>query len=883
MTKPKRARRANVAPSSPAETEAGAASAFPIIGIGASAGGLEALGRFFNNVPVASGMAFVVVQHLDPDRKGMLVELLQRVTAMPVSQAEDRTRIQPDHVYVCPPNRDMSILHGVIHLMEPLERRGLRLPIDFFFRALAEDQQSNSIGVILSGMGSDGTLGLRAIKGKAGASFVQDPASAAFDGMPNSALAAGLADVVAPVEELPAKILNYLRHSLSPREAASVRLAQAESALQKVIVLLRAQTGHDFSLYKPNTLYRRIERRMGIHGIDKIEGYVRFLQTNPSEVTLLFKELLIGVTSFFRDPAAWDEIKERILPERLALTQPGEVLRAWVPACSTGEEAYSLAIVFAEVVGQLQLPHAVSLQIFATDLDADAIEQARSGVFPANIAADVSTERLNRYFTQTERGFRITNAIREMVVFAPQDLIMDPPFTKLDFLCCRNLLIYMTPELQQKMLLLFHYSLKSDGILFLGSAETVGNFSNLFEAVSRNERIYRRLDSVATERTAQIPISTTLRDVPAPALPQAGKETNIQLLAEKLLLARYAPPAVLTNERGEILFINARTGKYLEPAAGKANWNLFSMARPGLDYALSSHFSKAVRQGAPVTISNVAVGTNGGTQLVNVVIEPILPPSLLAGLVLVAFIDVPVPPEVTKSSKPQRRSVTRSPKIEELEEEIERLRIENQAARADMQSAQEELRSTNEEMQSANEEMQSVNEELQSTNEELTTSKEEMQSMNEELQTVNQELQSKVDALLRTNNDMRNLLDSTDIATLFLDDALRVRRFTPHTTQVFRLLEGDVNRPITDITTDLIYPELVEDIKGVVRTLIRVVKEIPTKDGRWFNMRILPYRTMDNIIDGVVLTFTDITIAKKLEAELRMTQLKLKAQIESPK
>jgi two-component system CheB/CheR fusion protein len=440
------------------------------------------LEQFFGHVPAGSGMAFVIVQHLDPTHKGIMSELLQRTTGMKVMQIKDRTLVRPDCVYVIPPNKDMSILHGVLHLLAPAAPRGLRLPIDFFLRSLAQDQQERSIGVILSGMGSDGTLGLRAIKEKAGVVLVQEPATAKFDGMPRSAIDAGLADIVAPVGELPGKIIAYLQSApliaIAKPEAALEDKTQ--SAMDKAIILLRARTGHDFSLYKRNTIYRRIERRMGIHQIPKIADYVRYLQENPQELDLLFKELLIGVTSFFRDPAAWKYLREQALPALIAARSPGQTLRAWVPGCSTGEEAYSLAIAFREMLAQIRAEGDFTLQLFATDLDRDAIDKARQAVYPDNIAAEVSPEQLSRFFSKEERGYRVCKEIREMVIFAPQNLIMDPPFTKLDILSCRNLLIYLAPEMQKKLLPLFYYSLNPGGILFLGNAETIGGFTPRF-------------------------------------------------------------------------------------------------------------------------------------------------------------------------------------------------------------------------------------------------------------------------------------------------------------------------------------------------------------------------------------------------------------------
>ena len=488
-------------------------ASFPIVGIGASAGGLEALERFMGHVPKGSGMAFVIVQHLDPTHKGIMAELLQRATVMPVVQVKDRIRVKPDCVYVIPPNKDMSILHGVLHLLAPIAPRGLRLPIDFFFRSLADDQREHGIGVIFSGMGSDGTLGLRAIKENAGVVFVQEPSSAKFDGMPRSAMDAGLADVVAPVDELPGKIITYFKHvPLLVAKPGVVVDDKAQGALEKVVILLRAQMGHDFSLYKKNTVYRRIERRMGIHQIDKITDYIRYLRENPKELELLFKELLIGVTSFFRDPAAWEQLKNEVIPALVAGRAASQTLRAWVPGCSTGEEAYSLAIVFKEAMDRLKPAKNASLQVFATDLDRDAVDKAREGVFPANIAADVSPERLGHFFVQIERGYQVAKPIREMVIFAPQNVIMDPPFTKLDILSCRNLLIYLTPELQKKLLPIFHYSLNPGGCLFLGNAETIGgNHDDLFTPLPGKSRLYRRSEfALRTEPIDSLPSVSSL-------------------------------------------------------------------------------------------------------------------------------------------------------------------------------------------------------------------------------------------------------------------------------------------------------------------------------------------------------------------------------------
>jgi len=839
---------------------------FPIVGIGASAGGLEAIEQFLRHLPAGSGMACVVVQHLDPTQKGMMVELLQRATTMKVLQVKDRMKVEPDRVYVIPPNQDMSILHGALHLLAPAAPRGLRLPIDFFFRSLADDQRDSSIGVILSGMGSDGTLGVRAIKEHAGAVFVQTPASAKFDAMPRSVIDAGLADIVAPAEELAGKIVAYLAHAPAVKPPDQPLAGKTQSAIEKVCVLLRSQTGHDFSLYKRNTVYRRIERRMGLHHIDNIADYVRLLRESTQETQLLFNELLIGVTSFFRDPAVWDLLRMKIIPEILTARSAGAALRAWVPGCSTGEEAYSLAMVFKEALAQNKTARGFSLQIFGTDLDKSAIDRARQGLYPANIASDVSSEHLRRFFVQAEHGYQVSKEIREMVIFAPQNLIMDPPFTRLDILCCRNLLIYLGPELQKKLLPLFHYSLAPGGVLVLGSAETIGSATDLFAPLDGKARIFRRLDSDLRTTPIDFPISA-LRNRPH-ALEVSQTSTlkappNLQALSEQLLLQRYTPAAVLTNDKGDILFISGRTGKYLEPAAGKANWNIYAMAREGLRYELGAAFQKALREKRTVTQARVRLATERGVQAVDITIEPVQEPEALHGTVIVVFTDV-----ATLDSEPSgkaKRTTTKPAALARREQELRRARDELQTTREQMQTSQEELRS-------ANEEMQSTNEELQSANEELTTSKEEMQSMNEELQTLNQELRVKVDELSRANNDMRNLLDSTDIATLFLDDALNVRRFTPQTVKIIKLIPGDAGRPVTDLASDLIYPGLAEDAREVLRTLVFKEQSIATNDGRWFTVRIMPYRTLDNRIDGVVITLVDITVAKTLEATLRKAQ-----------
>jgi len=834
---------------------------FPVVGIGASAGGLEALIQFLENTPIDSGMAFVIVQHLDPTQKGLLPELLQRSTRMKVAQARDRMAVRPDHVYVIPPNHDLSILHGTLHLLDPAEPRGHRLPIDFFFKSLAADQRENSVGIILSGMGSDGSHGLRAIKEVSGLTLVQDPQTAKFDSMPRSAIELALADFVAPAGDLPGKLLAYRRYLPRISNEQTPPSEKTLSALEKIIILLRAHSGQDFTLYRRNTLHRRVERRMGIHQLGKVDAYVRYLQENPQELGILFKELLIGVTNFFRDPEAWKLLAKHALPALIKSQRSGGTLRAWVAGCSTGEEAYTLAMAFSEVLKKLKVEGTVTLQIYATDLDKDAINKARIGFYPTSITADITPALLARYFVKGPTGYRIHKHIRAMVVFAPHNLIMDPPFTKLDIICCRNLLIYLAPELQRKVIPLFHYSLNTGGVMFLGSAESIGTLGNLFTPIAQKERIFRRnKSSSARSLTLEFPaVYASVSSVSAPAPAPAPR--SLQTLADQLLQFRFAPPAVLVNAQGDILYINGRTGKYLEAAAGKANWNVIAMAREGLRYDLANALQKAAKKKIPVAISSIKTSNEADAFLVDVQVECLQEPKELRGMLLILFSDTPDQQPIGSSANPRKSHAT-TKRQRDLETELRRARVEVQSSREEMQTTQEELKSMNEELQSSNEE-------LQSSNEELTTSKEEMQSLNEELQTVNAELQTKLDELSGTNSDLKNLLNSTDIATVFLDNELRVRRFTEQAKTIIKFIPGDLGRPLTDLASDLLYPELEADAHEVLRTLVFSERSINTRDGRWFTVRVMPYRTMDNHINGVVITLADITAAKKLEARLR--------------
>jgi two-component system CheB/CheR fusion protein len=836
---------------------------FPIVGIGASAGGLEALEQFFENMPENNGMAFVVIQHLDPNYAGILPELLQRTTTMKVIQVTDQLLTKPNHVYVIPRNKSMSILRGYLHLFDPVEIRGLRHPIDFFFHSLANDRKEESIGVVLSGMGSDGSMGLKAIKEQGGIVVIQDPDSSKFDGMPNSAKETVNPDIVASANEIPEKLIAFL-NKIPFNSRDLITDDKNKTNLQKIDSLLRTHTGHDFSLYKKNAQYRRIERRMNVHQIDKITSYVRFLQENPKEIEILFRELLIGVTNFFRDTAIWEKLKEKILPELLNELPDGHVIRVWITACSTGEEAYSLAIIFKEVYEKLKHSKTLSLQIFATDINNDAIEIARKGVFGSNIETNVSHERLARYFTKSESKYFVNSSIREMIVFAPHDVIKDPPFTRLDILFCRNLLIYMESDLQKKLMNLFYYSLNTGGIMVLGIAENACSQDKLFSVVDAKFKIYKRslvqmgIDKMEFPNYFSPSIKRLDEDTKMPEV-----TVNIQTFADQLLLQSFAPASILINKEGDILYITGRTGKYLEPAAGKANMNIYSMAREGLRNELLSSIRKAKQNNETIYLRNINAGSDESNEHVDITIHPVMKPDAFKETIMIVFSDV-------TSSRKQIRKKTKLGE-QTLSSHDQGLEIELQQALEELQSNHEEMQTSQEELKSINEELQSANEELQSTNEELITSKEEMQSLNEELQTVNSELQNKVVDYMESNNDMKNLLNSTDVATLFLDKNLNIRRFTDQLIKIIKLRKSDIGRPFTDIVSDLHYPEIAENSKEVLKTLIYKENDISTYDKRWFKVRIMPYRTLDERIDGVVITFIDITTAKKLEKELKET------------
>ena len=846
------------APAKEAESEK-----VPVVGIGASAGGLEAFEQFFTNMPADTGIAFVLIQHLDPKHKSILTDLVQRYTRMKVAEVEDGMVLEPNSVYVIPPNRYMAIFDAKLHLMEPSPPAGLRTPIDFFFRSLAEDRKEEAICIVLSGTGTEGTQGLRAIKGEGGMGMVQAPESAKYDGMPKSAAATGLADYILPVERLPEQLIAYLRRTMGKEHITpTTTIANADDLMEKIFIVLRSKTGHNFSGYKPSTIIRRLERRMVINEIPDLTTYLRYLQEAPEESVTLFNELLIGVTNFFRDPESFEALKSSVISEFCKTDRGDRNVRVWVPGCSTGEEAYSIAIMFLECMEELN--NHFNFQVFATDIDNKAIAFARAGLYPQGISVHVSQDILRRYFHREDASFRVKKTVRESILFAAQNVISDPPFSKVDLISCRNLLIYLSGEVQKKVLPLFHYALNQDGYLFLGSSETIGGFTDLFSVVNRKWKIYKRSESTLFRAGVKgMDMSGEARMFAGAREPDRALMSNrmsYREATERILLDNYSPAAVVINENGEILYVHGRTGKYLEIISGEFSGNIVGLAREGLKPQLVAATRKAVTGKKDVLLKGLRIKTDSGQQFINLVIKPIAEPQSMKGLFVVLFEDIE-PEKDRVSSKKKSDGTPEEPRIQELENEL-------QSTREYLQASIEELETSNEELKSLNEELQSSNEELQSSNEELETSREELQSVNEELTTVNTELEHTITELSKKSSDIANLFSSTEIGIIFLDSNLNIDRFTPAMTRFINLIPGDVGRPVSHIASNMRYENLEQDAMEVLATLNMKEVEVWTKKDQCYVMKIRPYRTIDNVIDGVVVTFMDITEHKRMDERL---------------
>jgi two-component system CheB/CheR fusion protein len=820
-----------------------------------------------------TGAAYVVVTHQAPGRATLLPELLAKRTKLKVQVASDRMRLRPDHVYVSPPGCCVEVEDEMLRLIsgDAMERH---LPVDHLFRSLAKNEGENSIGVVLSGNGTDGTIGITEIKGASGMVIAQNPDSARYTGMPLSAITTKLVDYVLAPEQMAEQIARYVagRYRI-PVRGHSDEPDQRLSALQRVLLIIRARTGNDFSGYKKSTVERRVNRRMTVHGVPSFKEYAKFLEKTPSEVDALFRELLISVTSFFRDPEAFEAL-ERHLAKLVASRAKQGPLRVWVPGCSTGEEAYSIAIVLKEI--QLHQGVNFDAQIFATDLDVGAVDAARTGRYSEGITADVSKDRLERFFVREGRGYRVTKELRELLIFAAQNIIKDPPFTKLDLLSCRNLLIYLEPEVQKRVLSLFSYSMRPSGLLLLGTSESVGGFEDRFVSVDKKWKLFQRRPKVAEKPLPVFPTELPL----APREGRGGKSPpnyttaarTIGHLAERALIESFVPPSVLVNERGDLLYVQGRTGPFLEPAPGEPVNNVLQMAREGLRLELPMIFRRATTAEGPVVRRGLQVKTNGGFASVCVSARRLDEPETMRGAIMLSF---EIEPEQERHPKGKAvKNHNEHKRIKALEEELQR-------TKESLQGTIEELETSNEELKSTNEELQSTNEELQSANEELETSREEMQSLNEELQTVNAEFEERNRALSQSNDDMQNLLNSTEIATIFLDEKLSIKRFTTQAKKVFSLIDTDIGRPISDLAANLRYDHLVDDARDVLRTLVFREKEVQTKEGSWRQMRVMPYRTHDNLIDGLVITFVDIDRVKRAERDSQEARALAESIVES--
>jgi len=890
-----------------APATAPALPAFPVVGIGASAGGMEACREILKGLTADAGMAIVVVQHLSPDQDSILPELLQAAGPLPAVQVRDGMAVAPDRVYVIPPNAQMEVVEGRLHLTPRPDDGTHRRPIDLFLRSLAAWAQARAIAVIVSGSDADGAAGVREVKGAGGITIAQDPKSAKFDGMPRAAISTGAVDLVLPASLIGAELLRIARHPLLTRDAAAVGrvarpapdvvdAAQPDEHLHRIFLILRNATGVDFTHYKLPTIRRRMQRRMVLHKLTGLEQYVKYLQQNPAEVRALYQDILIHVTRFFRDPDTFVTLDAHVFPQILAARAAGgdAPVRVWVPGCATGEEAYSIAIALREHLGEEA--GAVPVQVFATDVSETAVEQARAGVYPEAIAADVSAERLRRFFAKADGHFKVGKPVRDMCVFARQDLTRDPPFSKLDLIVCRNVLIYLGPVLQKRLMNVFHYAMKPTGFLMLGNAETVGTHSELFLIADKRHRLYtRKATSAATavvraggessssagaagaaDRAAA---AGAQRPLPAGADARAATGGgSVQLEANRVILARYSPPGVIVDDDLRIVQFRGQTGAFLEPAPGEASLNLLKMAREGLLYGLRAAVHEARRANAPVRRDRLRVKHAGGAARdVNVEVVP-LNGAPEGRHFLILFQDVaappPPPPAPTPGTPPPPGHKGKAPPAPvgegaERDRQLARLQDELAASREYLQSIIQDLEATNEELQSANEEILSANEELQSTNEELDTAKEELQSTNEELNTVNEELQARNEELSRVNSDLVNLLGSVQIAIVMVTGDLRIRRFTPMARKILNLIPTDIGRPIGDIKPNFDCPDLEKVILDAIETVTTQERECRDRNGNWYSLRVRPYKNLESRIDGAVLALFDIDGVRRQEAMAR--------------
>jgi two-component system CheB/CheR fusion protein len=838
------------------------AKKFPIVCIGGSAGGLDAFSRLLETLPPSTGMGFVIIQHLDPSHPSALPPLLNKKSPMPVTEAKEGVRVLRDHVYVIPPDSVMTISSGVLRLATRATEKRF-MPIDQFMRSQASDLQGRAIGVIMSGTNNDGTLGLEAIKAEGGLTFAQDEKSAQYPGMPAAANASGCVDFVLPPDEIARELVRIGRRPFVAQppslDLEDVGAAGSLDEFARVFDLLRKVTGLDFSSYKRSTIRRRIARRMTLQKLSTMQDYIQYLQKTRSEVEALSQDLLIKVTTFFRDTEAFDALKKKAFPALLKHKKSGDTLRVWVPGCSTGEEVYSIGMTLIETVGELS--PGIQCQIFATDISETAIDRARSGFYPEGIKQEVSADRLRKFFIKTAEGYRISKSVRDMCIFAKQDLTKDPPFSRLDLISCRNVLIYMGSDLQKRIIPIFHYALRPGGYLMLGSAESTGSFANLFTLADKKGKIYQKKQLPAEARVDYPSLAPILPKLPgerrgkkAPIIPSS--ESDLFREVDKITLTRFTPAGVLLNDELEILQFRGHTGPYLEHGPGKPSVNILKLIREGMVFELKAACEKALKQGVSVRTQPVEIRNNGHLRQVAIDVVPIRSSMSEKPFLLVVFNDIlvaktkPGKPVAVMSAKSEARLVTQ-------------LRRELNAVREELQSVIEEQEAAQEEFKSANEEILSSNEELQSTNEELETAKEELQSANEELTTLNEELLTRNAELGQLNSDITNLLASISVPIVMLSQDLRIRRFTPVAGALLNLIPGDVGRPITDINPNLDLPRLDQMVSEVIDTMTFKEREIRSRDGRWYSLRIRPYRTMDNKIDGATIMFVDIDAIKR--------------------